>query len=168
MKPSKIFLIATLFLFLVSSCRAVRHEVDKQNQTSEQVTTRNQSVTFKDTVFHVPSSTTTIALPMEVLRQPDSASFIGAKKSQPKSFVQSNGQATVSVKLTPQGIEATAECDSLAIRAQVRRELIQEFEKEVDTNNVSSKTSEVSIYYLSLAVLLGAIITLVIQFLKGK
>lgn len=128
MKPFNLILFFCLVLVL-GACRSTR----QVTQTKETVT-GNSSVKitkYRDTILAAPGSSTGFQLPLNAFAKcPDGS----APKSTDKTYTQKNGNATAKVIIKQDTITVTAECDSVALKAQIR----QYFE----SNNSSSSVKE--------------------------
>lgn len=117
----KIALLLVLFCscFLIS-CRTTRQEV-KKTETQNQ-TTSEKVVSYKDTIVVAPKSETSLKIAVaEIAFKPGLNT-----NSKPRIYTQRNGNATAKIKIVHDTITVTATCDSLAIVAKIKSELLKE------------------------------------------
>lgn len=122
-----VFLISCCFL---SSCRSLRQESQKVVQ--EKQINFEKKVTYQDTVIVTPKAETSLKIATkEAINAP------------PRVFEQKNGQARVKIKIIRDTIFATAICDSIAMAAKIKKELIKEHFSQRQENNKSEKIKPV-------------------------
>lgn len=133
MKTYKILFLAALCLFL-TSCRTSRQVVKNTESKDHQIT--EIKTTYRDTVFYTQKAETSLKIPIsEKLFKNSLNSF------KPQVFTQKNGNAKATVKILKDTILVTAQCDSLALEAKIRREYysrLQERDK-IKTESVEEK-----------------------------
>lgn len=142
------------FCFL-TSCRAKRQDVQK---TESIETFKEVKEFYRDTTLYTPKAETSLTLPVAILNNNGS--------TKPRTFTQKNGNATAKITTHGDSVTITATCDSLALRAQIKRELIREATARSDVERTKTH-SGYSLFNLILAfvcgVLVGAIITFIIK-----
>lgn len=114
-----IVVIFVCFCCFLASCRSVRQESQKSTSTTENVFEKRES--YKDTVLFTPKAETTLKI------SANDAFKQGLNGVQtPKVYTQKNGNATAKIKIERDTIFVTATCDSLALVAKIKQELIKE------------------------------------------
>jgi hypothetical protein len=155
-KGSFLVLIMCSMLFL-SSCRAKRQEVQNTSTNTELTTTAKE--TYRDTIIWAPKSETTLQIPLEDL-SPFKNGLNGVSK--PKIFTQKSGNATAKVTVSPQGLTVHTTCDSLAIAAKIKAELLRvsKTEQTKEDTNIKKSTGYTFVHvvgYFLLGVVIGAL-----------
>ena len=107
---------------LLIACRSSRQVVQESQTTSIKETKES----YRDTTLFAPKAQTSLKIPVSELGF--KADLKGISK--PFKYEQKNGQATVKIKVVHDTIYATATCDSLAIVAKVKRELVRDYYKD--------------------------------------
>ncbi len=132
----KALMLLFVFSCLLSSCRATRQEIQKTE--SKTTVTKETTVTQKDTTLFAPKAETSLKIPLRDIEIKKDLNGV----SKPINYSQKNGQAKVKIKIVHDTIEVTATCDSLAIRAKIRKEFQRETlnEKNNIDNSISKKT----------------------------
>ncbi|MEC3875938.1 hypothetical protein [Chryseobacterium salviniae] len=127
MKTYKILFLAALCLFL-TACRTSRQVV--KNTESKELTNTEIKTTYRDTVFYTQKAETSLKIPIsEQLFKNSLNSF------KPQVFTQKNGNAKATVKILKDTILVTAQCDSLALEAKIRREYFSRIQERQDLDN---------------------------------
>ncbi|AMA48987.1 hypothetical protein [Flavobacterium covae] len=134
MYKKTLLLLVFCFSCLLISCRTTRQEIQKTD--SQTKVTTEKSITYKDTTLVAPKAETSIKIPLSELGFKNDLKTI----SKPINYSQKNGQAKVKIKIVHDTIYATATCDSLAIRAQIKSELTKEMLKESKSDTASEKS----------------------------
>ena len=116
----KNFIIVLVCFWFLTSCRATRQETQKTVSTTENSVEKKE--TSRDTIFFTPKSETELTMTANTLFK-DSLKTVKT----PKVYTQKNGNATVKIKVQGDTITASATCDSLALKAQIKRELLKQF-----------------------------------------
>lgn len=116
----KKLILLLLLSFLIFSCKSKKAVHEKKVTT---VTNKELVVTYKDTTIYVPKVSTTLSVPLSEFTNVN----INDKVLKPKLFSNNNGRAKVSLEIKNNEVIATADCDSLALRAQIKSELRKEF-----------------------------------------
>lgn len=150
MKTYKILFLAALCLFL-TSCRTSRQVVKNTESKDHQIT--EIKTTYRDTVFYTQKAETSLKIPIsEKLFKNSLNSF----KTQ--VFTQKNGNAKATVKILKDTILVTAQCDSLALEAKIRREYFSKIKERDNTSNESTKEKQKLNWQLMIAVVIIAFI----------
>lgn len=132
-KTLLLFVFVFFNCFLIS-CRSKRQEVQKELIKSE-ITSEN-IVTYQDTTIYTPKSETSLKIPVaETVFKNDLNSNLT-----PRVFTQKNGNSTVKVKIVRDTIYATATCDSLAIAAKIKKQLLKQASKSETNKSDEVKT----------------------------
>lgn len=118
-KKIGLFLVLFCSCFLIS-CRVTRQEV-KKTETQNQ-TTSEKVVSYKDTIVVAPKSETSLKIAVAEIAFKPGLNTI----SKPRIYTQKNGNATAKIKIVHDTITVTATCDSLAIVAKIKSELLKE------------------------------------------
>lgn len=156
-----LLLLVLAFSCFLSSCRAVRQETQKTE--SEQRFTSEKVVTYKDTTLFAPKAETSIKIPLTDIGFKSDLKTV----SKPKVFTQTSGQAKVKIRIVHDTIQATATCDSLAIVAKVKNELLKETSSVISkSNSDSKKKTGYTFFHLIIAFVLGFGLCYVLKFFK--
>ncbi len=116
----KKIILLLLLSFLIFSCKSKKAVHEKEVTT---VTNKELVVTYKDTTIYVPKVSTTLSVPLSEFTNVN----INDNVLKPKLFSNNNGKAKVTVEIKDNEVIANCDCDSLAIRAQMRNEVRKEF-----------------------------------------
>ncbi|QYS86310.1 hypothetical protein JJC03_15505 [Flavobacterium oreochromis] len=154
-----------LLVFCVSclmiSCRTTRQEIQKIE--TETKATSEKSVTYKDTTLFAPKAETSLKIPVSELGIKPGLNTV----SKPNSYTQKNGQAKVKIRIVHDTIYATATCDSLALRAQIKTELIKEMQRESKNNQKgTTKKTGFTFLYLIWAFIAGFAVCYLLKFFR--
>ena len=137
MKTFNLFIVIILAMFLIS-CRSITRQENKSNEThSESI--MEKKTEFRDTIFHTPKVVSGLKVPKSALLKNDFQKELKDFENpfKPQVFSQKNGNATARLRVEKDTILVEAECDSLAIKAQIRKD----FERKY-LNYISEKTTE--------------------------
>lgn len=152
-------MVGFLFCFL-ASCRAKRQDVQKTEKTE---TFKEYKEFFRDTTIYTPKTETSLKLPVSMLTSPQTPN------SKPQIYTQRNGNATARIEIRTDTVTVTATCDSLALRAQIKRELTREATARSDVERTESHSGytlwQVITGFL-IGFVLGAVITFIIKTLR--
>lgn len=142
----KIFLLFTL---LIIGCSSSKETTTKQETTA---TLKEHVVTYKDTTFTVPTSTASLRISKRhFVTVPQSSKKDSIKIQFPKHFTKTTGRATANATITKDTVFVDCECDSIAMRAKLKQELIKEITtQEINNNHKQVKKKGVSIFSLVL------------------
>jgi hypothetical protein len=158
----KISLLLVLFCscFLIS-CRTTRQEV-KKTETQNQ-TTSEKVVSYKDTIVVAPKSETSLKIAVAEFAFKPGLNM----NSKPRVYTQKNGNATARIKIVHDTITVTATCDSLAIVAKIKSELLKESNssKTNDSENIK-QTKGFSFWNLITAFALGFGVCFILKLFK--
>lgn len=160
MKGLKHILIISLSL-LLGACGTTKKISETTNTTN---TTLEHFVTYKDTVFTVPKAKSQLKIPLiELINKP---------QSKPFKIQQKNGRSSATAQVVKDTLFVTSDCDSIAIAAKIKQELIKQ-----NTVNSSQTKTEIKtetgyslfkvIGYVFIAFALGFIAGYFIKFLKN-
>lgn len=126
MKNLKSIILLSSFCLFLTACRTTRQVVKTTEKTQKEVS--ESKVSYRDTILYTPKVYTSLKLPVsdfkkcpeELFKQP----LNGFKEpfKQPKIFTQKNGNAKAIVRVEHDTVTVTAECDSIALRAQIKSE----------------------------------------------
>lgn len=162
----KFLLICFVIVFcFLTSCRTSRQETQKVDTITEK--TKENIVSYKDTIIFSPKAETSLNIPISELVFKQGLNDV----SKPKTFTQKNGQATAKVEITPTYIIVTATCDSIAMRAKIKQELLREISATArsDTQN-TKKSTGYSFFRVLIASLicfvLGAVVMFILKTLR--
>lgn len=121
-------LILSILALIFTSCRSVRQE-SKNSETITEITTETKT-SYRDTVFYTPKSETSIKVPISAILEKsfnnDLKDFERAFK--PQVFSQKNGNATARIRIEKDTIKVEAECDSIAMKAQIRKDVEKQYQ----------------------------------------
>lgn len=149
------FFIILVFSF-VTSCRSSRQVVQKDDKQTQ--TTKEHSVTYKDTTLFTTASEVSLKVPFNAMNFKD---YLKTNESffVPKTYSQTNGNVTAKIRIERDTIWVYAKCDSLAIRAQIKQELIKETTVSKENNSIEDvRTKGVSVFKLILYIVLAFIL----------
>lgn len=117
-----------LAISFFTSCRSVRQE-SKNSETIMEITTETKT-SYRDTIFYTPKSETSIKVPISAILEKsfnnDLKDF--EKGYQPHIISQKNGNATARVRIEKDTIKVEAECDSIAMKAQIRKDVEKQYQ----------------------------------------
>lgn len=147
MKLLKVFLV--VFCFALTAC-ASKQVV--QSESKKEVL-KEHKVWYKDTLILAPASLAEIKIPAKELED-----------RTPRDYSSKNGNATANVRIESDTLYVTANCDTLALKAQIKQELITETNTESDNVQIQ-KQKGVSVGKLILYTLLSFIVGLVAGFI---
>lgn len=154
-----------LYLFLtmvVLSCKTSQKIVEKTTTSNQ--TLKEHIVSFKDTTFIVPKLTTNLKVPIAEILKAQKQLSKDSTTSKPVVFQLQNGRSKVKIKVARDTLTATSDCDSIALRAQIKTELIKELStKKTDTVKQSHKVTGYNFFDVAKCVL----IALVLGFVAG-
>lgn len=153
MYKTTLILLILVFSF-VTSCRSSRQVVQKNDRESELI--KERVVTYRDTTFYTPSSESRLTLPASVLNY---NSDLNDSLFVPKIYYQKNGNATLHLRVERDALYATATCDSLALRAQIKQEFQSEYNHLKESNITDEKrTKGVPVFKTILFIMLAFIV----------
>lgn len=134
MKIFKILFLPVLFCFLLTACRTNR-QVVKTNETKINEVTAEKT-TYRDTVFYTQKTEASIKLPTSEVRKCVETPFNKSLNdvSKPKIWTQKNGNAKATIKILHDTLTLTAECDSIALEAKIKKEYFSRYLENVKTN----------------------------------
>ncbi|WP_281683427.1 hypothetical protein [Zunongwangia profunda] len=134
-----------VFCFTLVACGGT-HKVT-QSETNKE-TFREHTVSYKDTVFTIPAAQTRLIIPKVEFEKVTLKS---------RNFESKNGNATARLTIDNDAVYVSAECDSIALAAQIKQELLREVST---TSNESSSTEKrgVSRFMLILYIILAAVV----------
>lgn len=136
----KTLLIALLF----ANCRTVKN-IKQENTNSS---TKEHIVKYTDTVFKTPKSKAQINLPRTVFIQKYDTVF------KTKVIKQKQGNATAKIIIKHDTVILTAECDTIKIKAKIKKELKKETAiKENSKTEKTNKKKGISIQTTLLAII---------------
>ncbi|MCW3168912.1 hypothetical protein OMO38_10300 [Chryseobacterium sp. 09-1422] len=151
MKNYKAIILLSSFC-LLTSCRTTRQVVKTTNKIQKEVS--ESRVSYRDTVLYTSKAQTSLKLPVsefkkcsdELFKQP----FNGVKEpsKQPRIFTQKNGNAKAIVRIEHDTITVTAECDSLALRAQIKSEFESKERFDSSLESQSEKEERKSNFFM--------------------
>lgn len=130
----KLLLVCFIVVFcFLSSCRSKRQETQKVTSTTE--TNIQQKETYRDTTLFTPKVETSLQIPVSELVFKKGLNDV----SKPKTFVQKNGNATAKVEISRHYLIVTATCDSIALRAKIKQELLREIKATARSDTQNNK-----------------------------
>lgn len=134
MKTFKILFLPAICLFL-TACRTSRQVVKNTESKDLQVTEIKTS--YRDTVFYTKKAETSLKIPISDLGKcSDEKLFKYSLNSfKPQVFTQKNGNAKATVKILRDSIFVTAQCDSLALDAKIKKEYFNRYKERDKINN---------------------------------
>ena len=157
-----------LFSLVLGSC--VSKKQVTSTTESDKVTTGYKTEKYRDTVFHTQKVSTTFGIPIprftdcpEPQTAPDQVKSQSALPA--KTYTQQNGNARANVRIERDSIFITAECDSIALRAQIKAEYEGQFQQETTTSVKESETKKGTGFFGGLGIVIAA---LVVGFVLGK
>lgn len=113
-------LLVFVISFLLISCRVSRQEIQKSDTQIE--TTSEKVVSYKDTTLYAPKAETALKIPLSDLVFKNQLNT----NSKPIVYSQKNAQANVKLKIVRDTIVVEAICDSLALVAKIKSELLKQ------------------------------------------
>jgi len=148
----KLFLV--VFCFALVACSGTKKV--RQSETKTEIKCE-KIISYRDTIITVPASKTSLKVPITEFQKPF---------TQPKTITNKNGNATAKLTIGKDTVSLSAECDSLAIRAQIRQELIKEFERtseKTDTEIKKGVSTLQMIINCLLALLVGVVLGIILK-----
>jgi PBP1b-binding outer membrane lipoprotein LpoB len=131
MKKQTFISILILVLLFLGSCKSIQ---ETSNTETVKETIKENIVSFRDTIFEVPAVSTGISIPLETLfKNSFKNSLKDSLKPFEKVFKQSNGRAQIRIKVQDGQVKAECECDSIALRAQIKSELQKNYTENRQT-----------------------------------
>lgn len=165
MKQFKNTLIVVLVLVVscLSSCRSKRQVTHNTESKSELQSVYKES--YRDTTLYTPTAETTLIIPKSELSFKEDLN----KVSKPKVYRSRSGNATAKVTVTPAGVNVVATCDSLALVAKIKAELIKESSnKEINSESTDKKRTGYTLFDLIGGFLAGVVTGIILYFLFKK
>jgi predicted Co/Zn/Cd cation transporter (cation efflux family) len=162
----KQLLILTLLLVAFISCKSVKETV----KTTENIEVKKEHfISYKDTILIAPAISSSLSIPLQLLLFKDSLNPV--LNQVPKVFKQQNGRSKVSVTSKNGIVTVKSECDSIAIRAQIRKELIKDYTNKThetaQTKVVKSGYNLLQVMLYSFAAFsIGAVATFILKTTK--
>ncbi|MRX40401.1 hypothetical protein GJU43_14025 [Flavobacterium sp. LC2016-23] len=158
----KFLLICTVIVFcFLTSCRSKRQETQKVDTIIE--TTKEKTVSYRDTILYAPKSETSLKIPVSDLTFKQDLNNV----QKPKIFTQKNGNATAKIVVVLDSIEVTATCDSLALAAKIKNKLETEYRlKEVNDQIKKDTSSGWTFWDLIIAFVVGFLACFILKFFK--
>ncbi len=153
-----------LFSMVLGSCVSKK----QVTQSTESVKESTGIVTekYRDTLFHTQKVSTTFGVPIPSFAKcADGTPISTAMNTKPIVRTQKNGNATAKVKIVHDSIFITAECDSIALRAQIKSEFEGQYRKESVKENIDTKKKTGTGFFGGM---LQILIALAVGFVLGK
>lgn len=162
---AKNLLLIFLFSLVLGSCVS-KKQVTKSTESVKE-STGIVTEKYRDTIFHTEKISTTFGIPIPSFAKcaDGSTPVSTATEAKPIVRTQKNGNAKATVKIIRDSIFVTAECDSIALRAQIKSEFEGQYQKESIKENTDTRKKTGSGFFGGLAQIL---IALVIGFVLGK
>lgn len=129
----KTFLLIVLFI----GCETVKNVAQKETQKTE----KEHIVKYVDTVFVTPKSTAKISIPKKIFVYKTDTIHQTDTIYKTKTIKYRQGNAVAKVIIKKDTVFVYAECDTIKIKAKIRRELIREL-KENNTNKEATETKK--------------------------
>lgn len=134
MKNFKTILLLSSFCLFSTACRTTRQVVKTTDTVQKEIS--ESKVSYRDTILYTQKAQTSLKLPLsdfkkcteEFFKQPLKGFTEPFKQAQ--VYTQKNGNAKATVRIEHDTVTVTAECDSIALRAQIRTELNNKFNSE--------------------------------------
>jgi hypothetical protein len=140
----KISFVLVVLIFL-SSCRSTKQEV----QESTLDTSKERVVTYRDTIIYTEPSKTELSVSIaDLLASAGQLQTDGRLSQSDGRLSQTNGNATVKLGVKDNRIIATAYCDSIALKAKIKREVLRDMVLKTNNNSKTTKISLPWTYYL--------------------
>ncbi|MFC4164004.1 hypothetical protein ACFOWU_10080 [Epilithonimonas zeae] len=152
-----------MMLLVLSACRTNR----QVTQTSEIVTgTSSVKITkYRDTILFTPKASTSLQIPLNAISKCEDGDVITRMSN---TMIQKNGNAKVVLKILHDTIRVSAECDSLALTANIRQDFeSQKTDTKINNKNVTTDTGYTFwdlVKAFGLGILVCFIILLIIKF----
>ncbi|MCT2563952.1 hypothetical protein [Chryseobacterium herbae] len=150
MKIFKTLLLVSSVFLVLESCRTVRQVSQTKETLSESSTIKKTS--YKDTVFYTEKATATLRIPIKDFDFPDtrlnSVSTTLKSNLKPIIYEKKTGNATVKVVHDSLYFYATAECDSLALKAKIRQEFESYYKNIATAESKEEKEKQKANYWM--------------------
>ncbi len=171
----KTFFSILILLVVFASCRSSKTVVQNTEKTSS--TYKEKTVSFKDTILNIEAVSSSLSVPLSDLIDP----YSNIKKeldtvplntlNRSRTFSQKNGRSKITLKVDKGRLIATSDCDSIALRAQIRSEFIKELSKKesISASNTKIKTGYslfTLVMYCFSCFCIGAVLTYILKTIK--
>ena len=132
---NKLILFLPVLCLLLMACRTSR-QVVKTTDSDRKEVIENKTV-YRDTIIYTDKASTTFNLPISDLKKCAETDFKNSLNaiSEPKIYTQKNGNAKATIKILHDTLTVTAECDSIAIAAKIKREYFNRYLNDVKRND---------------------------------
>lgn len=136
-------LILSILALLLSSCRSIQRQESKTSEIKEEIITEKKTE-YKDTILYTPKSETNIKVPISAILEKGFNNELKDFENtfKPQVFSQKNGNATARIRVEKDTIKVEAECDSLALKAQIRKDVEKQYQstQKKEENQKQEKT----------------------------
>jgi hypothetical protein len=126
-----VVLVGTVLCACSSKKQVAQHRVDR--------TEKEHIISYRDTTFVVPKKMAKLELAIDELRKSPERQEKPASKG-PRVYESRNDNATARLILDGDSLRVEAECDSIALRAKIKNELIRENTFRKDTRTEETHT----------------------------
>ena len=160
-------------LIMLSSCAVSKRHGLETHEKQEREHTR--LITYHDTVLTAPRREVSLQLPLKVFKTPlndcpKKVLIRKDKRDKPIVYTQRNGHAQVRVQVQHDTLRVTAVCDTLKIKAQMKRILEKEWRSRERTQaEKNERTRGIGLFlvilYVLIAFILGAAVEKFFSFL---
>lgn len=116
--------LVIILLFGLISCKSSKKVIQTASTNTKVV--QKHTVSYKDTVFHVPKVSTKLRLSLQQIAAIQNQMDTALIKT-PVVFTNNTGRAKVNLEIYKDSLVAITECDSLALVAKIKAELRQEY-----------------------------------------
>lgn len=161
-------LLLSAFTLVFTSCRSIRQESKNTEIITEIATEKKTS--YRDTILYAPKSEANIKVPISsILEKRFNENLKHFENTlKPQVFFQKNGNATARIRIEKDTIKIEAQCDSIALKAQIRKDVEKQYQstKQKEESQKKEKT-RFSIWdmlsFCTVAVLVGFVLGKIIK-----
>lgn len=144
----KILLLSSVCLVL-GACRTTRQVIQTKESLKENTTVKN--TTYQDTILYTQKSSTTLQIPISRLGFDKKCLNVIStpfKSNLSQVYKQKNGNATAIAQVVDDQILITAECDSIALKAKIKKEFEAYYKNRQNTSLSEEKEKTATNYWL--------------------
>lgn len=149
MKIFKNILILSSICLVLGACRTTRQVIQTKESLKENKTVKNTS--YQDTILYTQKSSVNLQIPITSLgidKKCLNTISTPFKSNLNQVFKQRNGNATAIAKVVDNQLIITAECDSIALRAKIKKEFEAYYTNNQNVSNSEEKEKTTTNYWL--------------------
>lgn len=149
MKIYKNILILSSICLVLGACRTTRQVIQTKESLKENTTVKKTS--YQDTIFYTQKSSANLQIPITSLgfdKKCLNAISTPFKSNLNQVFKQKNGNATATAQVVDDQLIITADCDSIALRAKIKKEFEALYSNYQKTSNSEKEEKTTTNYWL--------------------